>query len=89
VLFEHQRNPAANRMSGFPPKDCDAFMAHCSKVLADEGVAKRTALVDGHVAGDVAGDVVGFEQDGERKVGYGIGGRSGERALPRRRSRGS
>jgi RimJ/RimL family protein N-acetyltransferase len=40
-------------MSGFPPNDWDAFMAHWSEVLAD---------------------VVSFEQDGERKVGYGIGG---------------
>ena len=70
VLFEHRRAPAANRMSGFPPKDWDAFVAHWSEVLADEGVTRRTVLVDGHVAGNV----VSFEQDGEREVGYWIGG---------------
>jgi RimJ/RimL family protein N-acetyltransferase len=70
VLFEHRRAPAANRMSGFPPKDWDAFVAHWSEVLAEEGVTKRTVLVDGHVAGNV----VRFEQDGEREVGYWIGG---------------
>ncbi len=85
VLFEHQRDPSANRISGFPAKGWDAFVAHWSEVLADEGVTKRTVLVDGRVAGNV----VSFEHDGEREVGYWIGGSSGGRASPRRHSHGS
>ncbi len=36
VFFEHQRDPVANRMAGFPPRDRDAFVAHWAKILADE-----------------------------------------------------
>ena len=69
VFFEHQRDPAANRMFGFPSRDWDAFAAHWYKILANDSVTKRTVLVDGRVAGNV----VRFEQDGEREVGYWIG----------------
>jgi RimJ/RimL family protein N-acetyltransferase len=69
VFFVHQRDPAANRMSGFPSRDWDAFAAHWYKILADDSVTKRTVLVNGRVAGNV----VSFEQDGEREVGYWIG----------------
>jgi hypothetical protein len=69
MFFEHQRDPAANRMAGFPPRDRDAFLAHWKKVLADGNIIKKTILFDGRVAGNV----VSFENRGEREVGYWIG----------------
>jgi RimJ/RimL family protein N-acetyltransferase len=69
VFFEHQRNPVANRMADFLPRNWDAFVAHWTKILADETVIKKTVLFDGRVAGNV----VSFEQECEREVGYWIG----------------
>ena len=69
VFFEHQRNPVASRMADFPPRNWDAFVAHWTKILADETVIKRTVLFNGRVAGNV----VSFEQECEREVGYWIG----------------
>jgi RimJ/RimL family protein N-acetyltransferase len=69
VFFEHQRDPAANRMAGCPTRDRDTFAAHWYKILADDSVTKRTVLADGRVAGNV----VSFERDSERQVGYWIG----------------
>lgn len=47
VFFEHQRNPVANRMADFPPRNWDAFVVHWTKILADETVIKRTVLSTG------------------------------------------
>ena len=69
VFFEHQRDPQANRMAAFSARDRDAFMAHWTKILADETLDKKAILFDGHVAGNV----VSWEQSGEREVGYWIG----------------
>jgi RimJ/RimL family protein N-acetyltransferase len=70
IFFEHQMDPDAIRMAGFPPRDRDAFMAHwTTKVLGDETVIAKTVLVDGHVAGNI----VSFEHLGKREVGYWIG----------------
>jgi len=56
-------------MAAFPPRDRNAFMAHWTRILADETVIKKTILFDG----DVAGNVVSFVRSGEREVGYWIG----------------
>jgi len=85
VFFEHQRDPAANRMSGFLSRDWGAFAAHWYEILHDDDVTKRTVLVDGRVAGNV----VSFEQDGEREVGYWIGEEYWGESVPRRRSHSS
>ena len=69
VFFEHQRDPVANRMVGFAPRDRGAFLAHWAKILADGNVTKKTILFDRRVAGSV----VSFENHGEREVGYWIG----------------
>jgi RimJ/RimL family protein N-acetyltransferase len=67
IFFEHQRDPEANRMAAFPPRDRDAFMAHWTTILRDaSGV--RTVLLDG----EVAGNVVAFDYEGHREVGYWI-----------------
>ncbi|HET7271550.1 MAG TPA: GNAT family N-acetyltransferase [Rubrobacter sp.] len=69
VFFEHQLDPEATRMASFPARDRKAFMAHWTRILADETVFTKTILLDGHVAGNV----VSFVQSGEREVGYWIG----------------
>jgi RimJ/RimL family protein N-acetyltransferase len=67
--FEHQRDPAANRMAGMPPRDRRAFNAAWARLLGDPGVIVRTI-----VAGDeVVGSALSFVRDGEREVGYWIG----------------
>jgi len=69
IFFEHQRDPEANRMATFPPRDRDAFMAHWTTILRDASGDVRTVLLDG----EVAGNVVAFDYEGHREVGYWIG----------------
>jgi RimJ/RimL family protein N-acetyltransferase len=69
VFFEHQRDPAANRLADFPPRDRDAFEAHWARILTDEAVTLRTVVVDGCVAGNIAS----FPRAGLREVGYWLG----------------
>ena len=69
IFFEHQLDPDANRMAAFPARNRQAFMAHWTRILGDETIAKQTILVDGQVAGNI----VSFEQFGERQVGYWLG----------------
>jgi RimJ/RimL family protein N-acetyltransferase len=63
IFFEHQRDPVANRMAAFPPRERDAFLTH------DASGVVRTIELDGDVAGNVC--LFGFE--GRREVGYWIG----------------
>ena len=69
ILFEHQRDPEANRMAAFPPRDREAFMEHWHRILLDEAGTCRTVVVDGQVAGNV----VCFQRSGLWEVGYWIG----------------
>lgn len=69
TFYENQRDPDANRIGGFTPRDREAFMAHWSKILADDATVIRTVLAEGKVAGNV----MSFERDGVRQVGYWIG----------------
>jgi RimJ/RimL family protein N-acetyltransferase len=69
ILFEHQRQPEANKMAAFPARDRDAFMAHWTKILGDPTVLAMTILVDGRVAGHIGS----WKRDGQRLVGYWIG----------------
>jgi RimJ/RimL family protein N-acetyltransferase len=70
LFFEHQREPEANEMAAFPPRDRDAFMQHWeTKILANETGTAKTVLADGRVAGNV----LCWEQDGRLQVGYWIG----------------
>jgi RimJ/RimL family protein N-acetyltransferase len=69
ILFEHQRDPEANAMAAFPPRDRDAFIAHWTKILSDRSCIARTVELDGVVAGNVGS----FEFEGRREVGYWIG----------------
>ncbi len=69
MFFEHQLDPEATRMAGFPARDREAFLAHWHRILDDESVVKKTILFEGKVAGNV----VSFLQSGKREVGYWIG----------------
>ena len=69
IFFEHQRDPVANRMAAFPPRERDAFMTHWRSILRDASGIVRTIELDGVVAGNVV--LFGFE--GRREVGYWIG----------------
>ena len=69
IFFEHQRDPAANRMAAFPARDREAFMEHwTTRVLGDDTATKRTIVVDEQVVGNI----VSWMSD-ERLVGYWIG----------------
>jgi RimJ/RimL family protein N-acetyltransferase len=69
IFFEYQLDPEATRMAAFPSKEWEAFMAHWTRILADETNVNKTILYDGRVAGNI----MSFVQSGERDVGYWIG----------------
>jgi RimJ/RimL family protein N-acetyltransferase len=84
ILFEHQRDPETVKMSAFPARDLDAFMAHWAKVRANPKLISRTILFEGQVAGSIGSwtteDWPGSLQTPQtpvpqthREVGYGIG----------------
>jgi RimJ/RimL family protein N-acetyltransferase len=56
ALFEHQRDPEANRMVAFGPVDPDdrsAFDRRLQRTLADPDVVARSVEADGQLAGSV------------------------------------
>jgi RimJ/RimL family protein N-acetyltransferase len=69
IFFEHQRDPLANQMAAFPPRDQEAFRAHWAKIMQDKSIVLRTILFDGQVAGNL----VSFVLSEEREVGYMLG----------------
>jgi RimJ/RimL family protein N-acetyltransferase len=69
ILFEHQLDPEATHMAGFPARDWQAFMAHWTRILNDESVIAKTILCDEHVAGNIGS----WEASGRREVGYWLG----------------
>jgi RimJ/RimL family protein N-acetyltransferase len=73
IFFEHQRDPVAAQMAGFPSREHDAFMAHWAKIMTaeanGEGNLLRTIVSDGQVAGNI----VCFPYEGKQEVGYWLG----------------
>ena len=69
ILFEHQRDPEANRLAAFPPRDQAAFAAHWNNILADETVPAKSVLLEGRVVGSI----LSWVHEGRRLVGYWIG----------------
>jgi RimJ/RimL family protein N-acetyltransferase len=69
AFFEHQRDPVAAAVAGFPSRDRDAFTAHWERILRDPAVRARTVIADGRVAGNL----VSFPLEGRRFVGYWLG----------------
>ncbi len=70
VLFEHQRDPQANEMAAFSPRDHEKFTAHWTKILGDNTVTKRAIVLGDDV---VAGYVVSYAMAGRTLVGYWVG----------------
>jgi RimJ/RimL family protein N-acetyltransferase len=71
TLYEHQLDPEAATMAGFPSRDHDAFMSHWAGIMADPNVLVRAIVADG----DLAGSLAVFPDVGKRAVGYWIGRR--------------
>jgi RimJ/RimL family protein N-acetyltransferase len=69
AFYEHQLDAEASRMALFPARDRESFDAHWARLLADDGVTKKTIVHDG----DVAGNVLCWGSDGRRFVGYWLG----------------
>jgi RimJ/RimL family protein N-acetyltransferase len=69
VFFDHQQDPDATRLAGFPARGREAHIAHWRRILADERVIAQTILL----ADQVAGNVVSWDEGGRRLVGYWIG----------------
>lgn len=69
LLFDHQRDPEANRLADFPAREWDAFVAHWANVLRDDSNVKKTILFNGRVAGHIGS----FTRAGQREVGYWLG----------------
>ena len=69
IFFEQQLDPEATAMAAFPSRDRESFMAHWTKIMADENLIQKTILFDGQVAGNI----VSWEQDGVQEVGYWLG----------------
>ncbi|HYE79125.1 MAG TPA: GNAT family protein [bacterium] len=66
ILFEHQRDPEANRMAAFTardPEDRAAFDARMGRILADPAIVKKCIEVDGHVTGNVMSWVNGEHRE--------------------------
>jgi RimJ/RimL family protein N-acetyltransferase len=72
IFFEQQLDPGANYMAAFTsrdPSDREAFMAHWSRIRADDTTTNQTILYDGQVAGNIAS----FSVFGEPEVCYWLG----------------
>ena len=69
VLFEQQTDAESIRMAAFPSRDREAFMAHWSKLMADDALTLRTIVFDGQVAGYISS----WQEDGQHLVAYWIG----------------
>jgi len=72
IFFEQQRDPDANYMAAFTPRDPsdrDAFVARWAGILGNETGTIQTVLFDGQVAGSV----LSYQESGRREVSYWIG----------------
>jgi len=69
VFFQQQFDPEATEMAAFPSRDREAFMAHWSKIMADDSNILMTILLDDQVIGNI----VSWDASGERELGYWLG----------------
>jgi len=69
IFFEHQRDPVAVEMAGFPAREREAHDAHWAKIRADPANYMRTIEADGVVVGNV----VSWQGEEGRLVGYWVG----------------
>lgn len=69
LFFAHQLDADANHMAAFTakdPTDHAAFMAHWSKILADDAIIKKTIVLGDQVVGNIAS----YVEDGRHEVTY-------------------
>jgi RimJ/RimL family protein N-acetyltransferase len=69
TLFQHQLDPEAATMAGFPSRDRAAFDQHWDNILVDPDVVLRSIVADGELVGSLAV----FPDVGKRAVGYWLG----------------
>lgn len=69
ILYEQQRDPEAAWQADFQMREWEPFLAHWTKIRADEQNLVRVILAGEQVAGEIAS----FEMDGHREVGYWLG----------------
>jgi RimJ/RimL family protein N-acetyltransferase len=72
IIFEHQKDPEANRMAAFvwrDPADRRAFLTHWRRILSDPSGITKSILWNGQIAGTVGI----FAWDGKPHVTYWIG----------------
>ena len=70
-FFEHEQDKEAIHMAAFTPEDPadrDAFLAHWTRLLANDAIIKRTIELEG----DVVGHIASWVQDGDRELTYWI-----------------
>jgi RimJ/RimL family protein N-acetyltransferase len=68
LFHAYERDPVANQMAAFPPRDWERFSAHWQKLLANRDIGKQTISLDGQVVGGI----VSWGEVDEREVGYWI-----------------
>lgn len=69
LFFEHQREPEANRLAAFPPREREAFFKHWAAIRERADVFNRTIEADGKVAGYLGA----FKRGELREVCYWLG----------------
>ncbi len=72
IFFVQQQDPVALHMAAFTakePANKQVFIAHWSRIRADDAIMIQTILY----GGQVAGHVLSFEQFGKREVSYWLG----------------
>ena len=50
LFFAHQQDEEVCRMAAFPSREQGAFLAHWTKILAEETITQQTILYEGQVA---------------------------------------
>ena len=69
IFYGQQREPEANAMAMFPPREENAFMTHWHKILRDDTGIIRTILYNDAVAGNI----VCWQGGSDHMVGYWLG----------------
>ena len=69
IFFEHQLEEEALKMTGFPSRNEEAFMAHWAKIMVNPKGMIKTILWDGQVTGNI----LSFEMEGKQEIGYWLG----------------
>ena len=68
-FFEHESDPEAAAMAGFPSRDRERFMAHWARLRANPDLVQRTIVADGEVAGNIGS----WPDEGRQWLGYWVG----------------